>query len=107
MCVRVINLEEEQISQLLIPESKVVPILEEECCHQVLCSLILLHPSPLLVWFFKVLSLLVSIATLSIHIRNLHTILFYHLKTYFIIYTIPFYVTLNIPTFIFLFYSLK
>ena len=28
-------------------------------------------------------------------------------KLFFIIYTIPFYITLNIPTFIFLFYSLK
>ena len=31
----------------------------------------------------------------------------YHLKIYFIIYTIPFYNTPNIPIFIFLFYSLK
>ena len=48
-----------------------------------------------------------STNTQSICIRFLQTILFYHLKTYFIIYTIPFYITFNIPTFIFLFYSLK
>ena len=45
----------------------------------------------LLIWDYK-----------SIHIWNLQKNLFYHLKIHFIIYTIPFFNTPNIPTFIFL-----
>ena len=43
----------------------------------------------------------------SIHIRFLQKISFYHLKNYFIIYTILFYNTPNIPTFILPYYTLK
>ena len=43
----------------------------------------------------------------SIHIRFLQKILFYHLKSYFIIYTIPFYNTPNIQTFILSYHTLK
>ena len=39
----------------------------------------------------------------SIHVRYLQKIPFYYLKSYFIIYTIPFYKTLNIPNSIFFF----
>ena len=42
----------------------------------------------------------------SIHIRFLETILFYYIKSYFINYTISFYNASNIPTFIYLIYSL-
>jgi len=43
----------------------------------------------------------------SIHIRNLPKILFYFLKSYFIIYIIPFFNTPNILTFILPNYTLK
>ena len=43
----------------------------------------------------------------SIHIRFFQKILFYHLKTYFINYTISFYNTPNVLTFIFQYNTLK
>ena len=43
----------------------------------------------------------------SISIHYLKTILFYHLKNYFIYYTIPFYNTPNISNFILSYNTLK
>ena len=59
----------------------------------------------LLVPFFFWIELLVLIRAFTMG----NAILFYFTisKSYFISYTIPFYNTPNIPTFIFLFYSLK
>ena len=55
----------------------------------------------------KEMLILLANGSKSIHILKFYLILFYHLKNYFINYTILFYNTLNILTFILQYNTLK
>ena len=88
-----------QVSEMLRCKIQSIPNFRDVICN--LPIILYIHGSLRFLKFPLRVLIKCYIISKSIHIRYLKKILFYHLKSYFIIYTILFYITPNISNSIF------